>query len=69
MMLPTEPADDTTLCALCAAPLGVTPGAGCTRGGCVQQPGPTRFYAVRRACVEYQRMILDDGHTHRFFTG
>jgi hypothetical protein len=66
-MLPTETADDLTRCAVCGAPLGVTPGEGCARGGCVEQPGPMRFYAVGRACVEYQRMIVDDGLAHRFF--
>lgn len=67
MILPIDTPDDQTLCAVCSTPLGPGPGRGCVRGGCVRQPRPPRFYAVPRACVEYQEMIVDDGVTHRFF--
>lgn len=67
MTLPTDAIDDKTRCAVCSAPLDPHLGRGCMRGGCVLQPLPTRFYAVRRASVEYQKMIVDNGIAHRFF--
>jgi hypothetical protein len=31
------------------------------------QPVPSRFYALRRVCQEYQEIVVDTGREHRFF--
>lgn len=59
--------DDESRCAVCAGPLSKRPQDGCVRGGCSMQPLPSRFYALRRVCQEYQEIVVDTGREHRFF--
>jgi hypothetical protein len=58
--------DDETRCAVCARPLDQGR-EGCVRGDCSVRPLPSRFYALPRVCLEYQRIVVDTGTEHRFY--
>jgi hypothetical protein len=60
--------DDDARCAVCGGPRFERGEEGCVRGACGTRPQPVRFYAVRRVCREYQRMIVDTGVVHQFYT-
>lgn len=68
---PGQPApvvDDDACCALCGRTRYERREDGCVRGGCSTLPPPSRFYAPTRVCREYQRMVLDNGLIHRFYS-
>jgi hypothetical protein len=68
---PGQPApvvDDDACCALCGLTRYERREDGCVRGACSTLPPPSRFYAPKRVCREYQRMVLDTGVVHSFYS-